>query len=179
VAKLNIEGLLHLLTDLCQAFNVATADLGCRPASEMDIVESSADLLPGEVIIGASNIDEFILSPAEAFDVELHAAVTERTDPLARLGILPVVADIVVHADPGAAEAVDEFDEPLRILVRWSIVIVHHLIPDVFNQYHLPHCSRHRQKLSDFLPGPLHYHVSRAVAAASDNNQYPTASSRM
>ena len=56
----------------------------------------------------------FLAGAAVALDVHLHAAAAEGADPVARLAVLPVVADVVVHPDPGAVEAVHELDELAR-----------------------------------------------------------------
>ena len=42
------------------------------------------------------------------FDVELHTPMPELADPLARVAILPVIADVEILADPSAVEAIDE-----------------------------------------------------------------------
>ncbi len=73
----------------------------------------------------------------EALDIQLHGAPAELAQPLTRLAIFPVVAEIVIHADPRAVEAVDELHEPFGTLIRWCVMIVEHVIPNILNQDHL------------------------------------------
>ena len=60
--------------------------------------------------------------------------MSECVQPFTGLPVLPVVSDVVVHADPWALEAIDELDELGRFLFGWSIVVVVKFVPYIFDE---------------------------------------------
>lgn len=100
--------------------------------------------------------------------------MTESADPLLGLAVFPVVTDIVVHADPGAIEAIDEFDELIRALFRGGVMVVEHFVPDIFDQDALAKRCGEGQEGLDFLAASVDDFVGGSVAGAADDDEDAT-----
>src|SRR5688572_20144350 len=62
------------------------------------------------------------------------------------------VPNIVIHRHPRAFKTVHKLDEPIRTLFRPLVMVVHHFVPNILDQNHLPQRRRQRQQLFDFHP---------------------------
>src|SRR5690606_21754297 len=98
------KGPLHLLPHCREPLESAAADFRRGPSSKPDVVQRLPHLVPWQVPF--ADVREPIHLAAEPLHVQLHAAVGESPNPLARLSILPMIPNVVVHTDPRAAKTV-------------------------------------------------------------------------
>ena len=165
------EGFFHLLADLGEAVEPAAADFCGGPACPVGVGDGLADVGPWEVVVVAGDFGEGVLGAAEAFDVEFDGAWAEGADPFAGLAVFPVVTDVVVLADPWAFEAVDELDVAVGGLFRAFVVIVHHLVPDIFEEDALAEGGGEGDAFGDFDAGAGFDFFGWAVAAFADDDE--------
>ncbi len=172
-SRLQAKYFLHLFADFGESSHVTAWNFRGRPAGEPDLVQRLSDIAPRQVT--GTDVGEFVVQPAEPFDIQFHGSPAERTEPLAHLAIFPVVTQIVIHADPGTVEAVDKIDKPLRCLFGRSVVVVEHVVPDILDQNHLAQCRGQWQQFLDFGVAPLGNFGFRSILGISDHDQHATA----
>src|SRR6056300_1110724 len=90
---------IHLRGDELESLEVSSSDFGGAPAVIVDFPECVADVRKVEVAF--SDVGEFVLGAGKSLHVELDDTLSEISNPIAGIAVLPVVANIELHPDPG------------------------------------------------------------------------------
>ena len=176
---LDAERLLHLFAHSRQSFDAAAADFCGGPTAPTDIIETLSNLIPWEIIFGGGDIDEFIFGSAKTLHIELHCAMAKSVEPFAWLSVLPAIPDVIVHTDPRALKAIDELDKARRLLLGRRIVVVVHLIPNVFEQDRLAERRGEWEKFFNLVSGTIIDFGLGTISSSTDHNQHTAATDRM
>ena len=115
-----------------QPFAVPTANFGCAPTCETKFVECITNGCPIDRSVTDSG--PFVCITIEAFDVYLDDPFFQGSNPILRLAILESGCDIEECANPRTVTGVDEGGVSLCCLLRFTVVVVEHSIPYIFDQ---------------------------------------------